>query len=1158
LFINNYLRKIIHILFIFLSAYVADAQSLSNFKVTSVTLDSDTVVLDSLAIIPQSELIYLNEILLKNSSYEIDYGKSILFVKDESILNKKVKISYRVFPFSFSQSYEHKKIGQIEEYESVARNPFLFEYVPATEDVFYLNGLNKTGSISRGVTFGNNQDLAVNSSLNLQLSGKVTNDISILASISDDNIPIQAEGNTQQLQDFDNVFIQLFNEQWKLMAGDFYMKQPKSYFLNYNKKAKGGSFEIALHPNKKHEDRFLTPSLSAAIAKGKFARNQFQGIEGNQGPYRLKGNDNETFIVVLSGTEQVFVDGQLLKRGNEFDYVIDYNTSEITFTANFLITKDKRIVVTFEYSDRNYSRTIFHYNTAYESKKLKLDFNIYSEQDLKDQPLQQDLTNEQKLVLGEVGDSLQNAVVPNFNAVEFSENKVLYQMIDTLGYDSVFVYSTNPDSAIYQLGFSQVGSGNGNYVQIQSSANGKVYEWIAPVGGVPQGDFEPVILLISPKKLQVTTLGGEYKFSEKSKISWEGAMSNYDKNTFSTKDADDNIGYAFKVNSINKVSLDNTQEKGWEMLVGGGYEYVDKDFNYLGPFRNIEFQRDWNTSNLTLFSDQHLGQVHLGIEKENKASLVYQIDVLQNIDEYKGVKNNVQFNYNLNGFAAIGSGSFLYTDGLQNTRFFRNKLRLTQNLGWFVLGVEEEFEQNKFLVNLSDSLKANSYQFLVWKSFLQNADTSINKYTLSYQQRTDNALLINQLTPTTKAEDVALGYDWLKNKNHILRTKFTYRKLAILEPTLSAIEPDENVLSRLEYVGKLLKSAITLNTYYQVGSGLEVKKEFSYAEVQPGQGTHAYLGDLNGNGVNDLNEFEVAAFQDQANFIKIYTPTNDYVRTYTNDFNQGLFLNPETQWGTETGIKKFLSRFSNRTNYRVARKVSDKKEYYNPFVGSVDDSSLVTLNLGFLNTIYFNRTNTKWSADFTYQDNQDKSLLTNGKESRRYFTRTLKLRWNLTRILTFNTTLANGVKNNKSQFFTNQNYYLTNYEAEPKLIIQPNVKFRITLLYEYKEKYNDEILGGQELNANKVGGELRYNIASKGSFMLSVNYIENKYKSIINNESLNYEMLEGLKEGANTTWELVFQQNLSKHMQLSLNYNGRKSNDAKIIHIGGVQVRAFF
>jgi len=1157
-YFDNFLKRIIYILLTLFCGYVAKGQVLSNYKVSSFVVESDSIVLDSLSIVPQSEILYINDELLNSTSYEIDYETSLLKVKDLSILSKKVKISYRVLPVSFTSSYEHKKMGQIEKYDPVSKNPFLFEYVPATEDVFYLNGLNKSGSISRGVTFGNNQDLAVNSNLNLQLSGKVTNDISILASISDDNIPIQAEGNTQQLQEFDNVFIQLFNDQWRLTAGDFYMKQPKSYFLNFNKKVKGGSFEIALHPSKKNEERILTPSLNAAIAKGKFARNQLVGIEGNQGPYRLKGNDNETFIVILSGTEQVFVDGKLLKRGNEFDYVIDYNTAEITFTANFLITKDKRIVITFEYSDKNYSRTLFHFNTEYESEKLKLDFNIYSEQDLKDQPLQQDLNEEQKRVLAEIGDSLQNAVVPNFNQVEFSENQVLYQMIDTMGYDSVFVYSTNPDSAIYQLGFSQVGNNNGNYVQIQSSANGKVYEWVAPIAGVLQGNYEPVILLISPKKLQLTTLGGEYKISKKSKISWEGALSNYDQNTFSSKDSHDNIGYAFKVNSENKISLDNTQEIGWEVLAGGGYEFVDKDFNFLGPFRNIEFQRDWNTSNLVLFSDQHLGQVHLGIEKQKKTKVIYQIDVLQNIDEYKGVKNNLFIDYRLNGFKAVGSGSFLYTDGLQNTRFFRSKLHLTQSLGWIVIGAEEEFEQNRFLVNQSDSLRANSYQFLMWRSFLQNADTTINKFTLSYQQRTDNAPLIDKFTPTTKAEDVAFGFDWLKNKDHILRTKFIYRKLHIIEPTLSLIKPDENVLSRIEYVGKILKNAITLNTYYQIGSGLEVKKEFSYAEVQPGQGTHAYIGDLNGNGVNDLNEFEVAAFQDQANFIKIYTPTNDYIRTYTNDFNQGLFLNPETQWGTKSGLKKLLSRFSNRTNYRVARKVSDKKDYYNPFVGSVDDSSLVTLNLGFLNTIYFNRTSTKWSVDYTYQDNQDKSLLTNGKEARRYFTRTLKFRWNITRVFTFKSTLVNGVKNNKSQFFNNQNYYLTNYEAEPKLVIQPNVKFRITLLYKYKEKNNDVLLGGQELIANKFGGEVRYNIAAKGSFLMSLNFIENKYKSLVNNETLNYEMLEGLQEGSNTTWELVFQQNLSKHMQLILNYNGRKSNDSKIIHIGGVQVRAFF
>jgi len=152
---------------------------------------------------------------------------------------------------------------------------------------------------------------------------------------------------------------------------------------------------------------------------------------------------------------------------------------------------------------------------------------------------------------------------------------------------------------------------------------------------------------------------------------------------------------------------------------------------------------------------------------------------------------------------------------------------------------------------------------------------------------------------------------------------------------------------------------------------------------------------------------------------------------------------------------------------------------------------------------------------------------------------------------------SNGQKSSISEFFNNRNFEIRTIEMEPKFSFQPNAKFRASVLFNYEEKINNKIFGGEELISQTVGGEIRYNVASKGSFRASYNYIENQF-SLTNNAVLSYEMLEGLQEGVNMAWELSYQQNLSNYMQLSVNYNGRKSENTPIIHTGGVQVRAFF
>lgn len=1165
------LLKSIHSLLFVLFLFPALGQNMSNLRSAQIQLTNDTVALDTVSIVPNSFEFLLDGIPVDSSKYELEWYAGKLIV-DSSLVGKTANTKYRVFPILFSKRTFNKDPSSITGFRKEAQNPFNYTVRRSTtEELFDLGTLSKSGSISRGITIGNNQDLGVSSSLNLNLSGQLTPKIGIRAAITDNNIPFQPEGNTQQLQDFDQIYIQVFTDQTELTAGDFRLERPKSYFMNFFKRAQGLSikhrFPIVRQKITDEHPGFLEVKGSGALSRGKFNRQIVQGVEGNQGPYRLRGAENESFIIVIAGTERVYIDGQLMTRGQENDYVIDYNTGEITFTSKRLITKDSRIILEFQYSERNYSRSLFHVGTDFEKNRLKVHFNLYSEQDSKNQLLNLELDNSQLNLLQSIGDSLELAVLPAIDSVGFDNDQVRYHKTDTIVsvggvpvfYPEIYTYSIDPDSAIYQVRFSDVGVGNGDYIQIQTSANGRVYEWIAPdsISGERQGRYVPLQQIITPKMNQLYTLGAEYKVGRNGNVSVEGALSNSDLNRFSSVDNDDNLGYGVKVKYDHLIPLDDSAK--WAIKTGVDFEHLDENFRPIERFRTVEFERDWNLQNKNTFTNQYISTAKLGFIRKDIADVEYSFRSYLNETQFEAYQNTLVAKIGHKGFSFDLNGSHIFSNGSEvNNRFGRFQVGVQQKFKWFVVGGTDIFEDNRFFSATSDSLTSTSYQWNDAKVYIKSPDKWKNRYSVFYQRRDDRLPRDNNLLYSSLGESAGITGELAKNPKSVLKVTVTYRRLVVKDTLLSNNRPDNTLVNRLEYNLKLFKGAITSSTFYEVGSGLESKKEFIYVEVPAGQGAYSWL-DQNENGIKEINEYVEAVYQDTARYIRVFTPTNDFTKVYTTQFNEVINLNPRAVWGGKKGFLKFLSRFSDQLVYRIDRKTQRDNllAAFDPFFSTVTDSTLVTLSSSLRNTFFFNRSSSKVGADYTYQDNRSKVFLANGFETRDNSSHKLKVRWNIAKMFTFNALGEYGWKSNISEFFNTNNFNINYYEIEPQVVFQPGTKFRVRATFKYTDKLNTIDTLSQQAILRDAGVDGKYNILQRGSINAAFNFISITYDGITGNTT-EFELLEGLKSGFNYTWSAFFQMRLGKNMQVNVQYSGRKSGENEPVHTGTVQVRAFF
>lgn len=1136
---------------------VTQAQNAA-WKQRSVVFTSDTLLLDAQPLIPGS-LNQLNEdglwIKVPDSAiFDYKFLIKSQFIKDTIVFR------YRVFSYDFTAARYFRDEQTISDIRFARENPFnLLPTENAASNLLDFRQLDKQGSISRGLGLGNNQDLVLNAGFNLQLSGKLTDSISLIASMTDNNLPFQPDGFTQQLQDFDRVFVQVGSRKTKLTVGDYDLTRPNSHFLNFFKNVKGASIDHQSQLGKRGQ---LKQKGSVSAARGQFGRNVFLGREGNQGPYRLTGQNPGQFIVVLAGSERVYIDGELLRRGEQYDYIIDYNTADLTFTPNRIITNQSRIIVEFEYANQAYLRTIAYYGAEYNyNDRLQLSFHTYREGDGRNQPLFQDLSNTQRQFLRDAGNSTAAVFFPSAVDAGFDGRQVRYKRIDSLGFSPVYVYSINPDSATFAVSFSLVGQGRGDYVPAVSTANGRVFQWVAPqiVGSdtIRRGSHAAVVQLVPPTKLQMSTFRASYRPDSYTQLMVELAQSDNQTNLFAADPLPK--GHAIKSAVHTRRPLRNKPDWKWEL--GNEIEWLNAAFRVVQPYRNMEFARDWNLAALYAENSELTATARAGLSFKDSSSIGYNATIYRTGTGYDGLRQKLdgqwvdslqraQLSYDL-----LRVGTNLFAGDYVRIRGGYNR-----KLGRWMLGGAYEQENNLIFLPGSDTLSPNSFRFDIFQLQAQYTSATFDKIMLRYLFRDDQLpFTTSGLQGSQSGHNYTLAGEVNRWENHQLKLTATIRRLLTFDTPVQTGATSYNFLGQLDYSGQLANKAVALTTFYTFGQGQELRRELAYLEVPRGQGTFVW-NDYNGNGVQELDEFEQAVFADQANYIRVFIPGNTFIPTFSTRFSQQINLQPDAWYQSPAWLK----RFSNLTSFAIDRKEQGTSglAYLNPVRWNVADSNLVSAAGNFRNTFFFNRNNPRFGIDLTYQQQISRLLLANGTETRGSRDNGLRLRWNPISNLGFESQLNVGNRNAAADLFAVRNYNIAQWEWMPVLNWALNQQWRLSTKFAVRSKQNiletDFNAGNLEsARIREAGLELNYNAMSSSSVRVSFGLVQNRFNGNPNNPAA-FEILQGLLPGNNQLWSVGLFRKLSSNLQLNFTYDGRAAENSRTVHTGRVQARLNF
>ncbi len=1022
-----------------------------------------------------------------------------------------------------------------------------------TEELLGLDGIEIEGAFLRSVSGGQRTGTYMHAAMDLKISGKLSDDLFVKAILTDQQLPFEPEGNTQRLQDFDRVNIQLIHDNWMLEGGDINLKSSDDLsFLRYNRLVQG--IGVSTPRLTIDSTKSSNTSIVSSISSSKVGTQNITPIEGVLGPYRIEGPQNEPFIFLIAGSERVFVNGELLNRGIENDYVIDYNAAEIVFNPTIYISKYNQILIEFEYSDQQFGRNVTAFKHRQQLGKLSINAGYFQENDNISNPITE-LSQIEMEQLAEVDANLGFGYINAVDSADYEKDKVLYARVDTLINNEVHIlyrHTQQAEAQLYRLNFSFVGQGEGNYIRSAANTNSTIYEWVAPLNGIAQGNYAPVRKIALPQQSKLLNVGLGYQINKTNQINVGFASSAYTANRFNPEKSQ-HQGFALKTGYTGKKQLDKVN-----LRYGLSYEYLDSAFSPIQNFRQLDFNREWgiNQSGQYLSGEEHLLVGHAGLSV-NKHTVAYEIAYRDKLGALplSGTQNTL--NYRYNGDVSINTR--LYNMQSQQYEQQNSWQKVFTDVAFTPWAVKPgyRFNYQRHAQIQLDSV-VNSFQhFYSHEGYLSKQDSGTWNFTLSHEFRTDfmpggGAFVLFEKAQTSR-------FDQQFNYGNASTIKINVLRRAISNQ-VEASREEAFYQGALSWSSSFWNNNISHQFYYQTGTGRVLERSYFFQEVALGLGTHSWA-DLNSNDEKELEEF----FEDQTtygdrNFIKVFNFSNAYQTAYINNMRYLLNVKMPRQWRNQGLVLSMLSHVSGQWQVNIENKNTYEKwsDRINPLNFNAARDDLLSAKNFIKTSIFLNRGG-RLNTSFNWLNSNRKQLLLNGFESNFVDMFSWQSKWNISKDWDFLFTYKNGQNASKSDLLVARNYAYSTNGVTPALQWQHFKNWRVSVGYEHTDKSTTttEAVGEGivfqkfDINTKWIKSTLTMLEGSVGLIRLT-SQLESEQTPQA------FEMFEGLRAGDNVVWNLNFRQKLFGGLNLNMAYNGRKTPENRTVQFGSVQLSALF